>query len=76
MNIFHKIAYILFGKYINAHQEEYNELRLAIKQARLGIPWDIYVVLHIFHPYLTAFLLMVAGISTLASCGVYLYYNI
>ena len=74
MNIFHKIAYILFGKYINAHQEEYNELRLAIKQARLGIPWDIYVGFAYLSSILTAFLLMVTGYLLLPLWS-YLYYN-
>ncbi len=74
MNRFHKFAYILFGEYIKAHQDDYNELRLAIKQARLGVPWDIYVGFAYLSSILTAFLLMVMGFLLLPLWQ-YLYFN-
>ncbi|MDP3104436.1 MAG: type II secretion system F family protein [Candidatus Methanoperedens sp.] len=74
MNRFHKFAYILFGKYTKAHQEEYNELRLSIKQARIGVPWDIYVSFAYLSSLLTAFFLMVAGYMLLPLWR-YLYFN-
>lgn len=74
MNILYKLAYILFGKYIKLHQEEFHELRLAIKQARLGIPWDIYVGFAYLSSILTAFFLMVTGYLLLPLWS-YLYYN-
>lgn len=74
MNRFHKFAYILFGKYIITHQDRYNELRLAIKQARLGVPWDIYVSFAYLSSILTAFLLMVTGYLLLPLWS-YLYFN-
>ncbi|MDO8724760.1 MAG: hypothetical protein Q7J35_01665, partial [Candidatus Methanoperedens sp.] len=43
MNVFQKVAYKIFRKYLKAHKEDYNQLRLEIKQARIGVPWDIYV---------------------------------
>jgi len=43
MNIFQKFAYKIFRKYLKAHKDDYNQLRLDIKQARIGVPWDIYV---------------------------------
>lgn len=74
MNRFHKFAYILFGKYTKAHQEEYNELRLSIKQARIGVPWDIYVSSAYLSSLLTAFFLMVGGYMLLPLWR-YLYFN-
>ena len=38
MNKFNRIAYALFGKYTREHQEDFDELRLSIKQARIGVP--------------------------------------
>src|SRR3989304_2780371 len=43
MNRIHRIAYALFGKKIKKDKDNYGELRLAIRQSRLGVPWDIYV---------------------------------
>lgn len=61
MNIFHKVAYKLFRKYIKAHKEDYNELRLDIKQARIGVPWDIYVSTAYLSSILSVVFLIVIG---------------
>lgn len=74
MNRFYKFAYILFGKFIKAHQEDYDELRLAIKQARLGVPWDIYVSFAYLSSILTTVFLMVTGYLLLPLWR-YLYFN-
>ncbi len=61
MNIFHKVAYKLFRKYIKVHKEDYNELRLDIKQARIGVPWDIYVSTAYLSSILSVVFLIVIG---------------
>ncbi len=61
MNKFNRIAYALFGKYTREHQEDFDELRLSIKQARIGVPWDIYVSTSYLLSIATIFFLLIAG---------------
>ncbi len=65
MNRIHRIAYALFGKKIKKDKDSYGDLRLAIRQSRIGVPWDIYVgtaylasVLTVIFCLLTGYLLM------------------
>jgi flagellar protein FlaJ len=42
MNRIHKLAFALFGKYVNEKKEGYADLGLTIRQAHICLPWDIY----------------------------------
>lgn len=61
MNKFHRVAYAIFGKKIKARQEDFNELKLNLKQARIGIPWDIYASTAYFVSIFAVVFLIVAG---------------
>ncbi len=74
MNAIHKIAYILFGKYIKSHQDNFDELRLALKQARLGVPWDFYVSIAYLSSVLSVVLLIFTG-YLLSPLWSFLYVN-
>ncbi len=52
MNRVHKLAFAIFGKYVR--KRSYDELRLALKQAHLALPWDIYASTACFLAVITA----------------------
>jgi len=57
MNVIHKLAFVLFGKFVRKNREGYSSVRTAIKQAHFTLPWDIYVST----AYLWAFVSAVLG---------------
>ncbi|MCE8429275.1 MAG: type II secretion system F family protein [Candidatus Methanoperedens sp.] len=65
MNRIHKLAYSIFKKYIPDKKEAYAPLRLALKQARLGLPWGLYVSTAYFLSVLTALVGFVSGLLLL-----------
>lgn len=43
MNTINNFAFALFGKHIQERKDDYSEIRTAIRQAHISLPWDIYV---------------------------------
>src|SRR3989304_6414631 len=74
MNRIHRIAYALFGKKIKKDKDNYGELRLAIRQSRLGVPWDIYVSTAYLASVLTVVFCLVTG-YLLMPLWRFLYFN-
>ncbi|VVB86310.1 Type II secretion system (T2SS), protein F [uncultured archaeon] len=74
MNKFHRIAQSIFGKRIKDHEEDFNELKLDLRQARIGIPWDIYASTAYFASILTVIFLLLIGYLMLPLWH-FLYYN-
>ena len=57
----HNFAYAIFGKYVNNEKESHDALRLAIRQSRTGLPWDVYVSTAYLFASLTVILGLVTG---------------
>lgn len=60
MNGIHKLAFSLFGNYVR--KKNYFGVRAAIRQAHLGLPWDIYVSTAYFYALLTGILSIAFGL--------------
>ncbi len=60
MNSINKLAFSLFGNYVK--KKNHFGVRAAIRQAHLGIPWDIYVSTAYFYALLTGILSIVFGL--------------
>jgi len=43
MNRINNLAFAIFGRYIQRRENDYSAIRLAIKQAHLSLPWDIFI---------------------------------
>lgn len=61
MNRIHRFAYALFGKNLKKDKDKFGNLQLALKQARVGVPWDIYVSTAYIASILTVFFCLLAG---------------
>lgn len=74
MNRIHRLAYTLFGKNLKKDKDRFGNLQLAIKQARIGVPWDIYVSIAYLGSILAVFFCLLAG-YILIPLWKYLYVN-
>ncbi len=61
MNRINKIAFSIFGDYVREKKQSYEELKLAIRQARISVPWDIYASTAYFTAAVAALLGAVSG---------------
>ncbi len=74
MNMIHRIAYALFGKNLKKDKDNYRDLQLALRQARIGVPWDIYVSTAYLASILIVIFCLVAG-YLLIPLWKFLYYQ-
>ncbi len=59
VNKIKKFAFALFGRHVRNNKEHYSATRMALRQARIAIPWDIYVST----AYLYAIITSILGIA-------------
>ncbi len=62
MNRVNRLAIALFGKYVSGQEKDYGQLRLALKQARLCLLWDVYVSTAYFLAIVTVIIGLASGL--------------
>lgn len=62
MNKLNKLAFAIFGDFVRKNKKRYLPLKLAIKQGRIPMPWDIYASSANLYSLIIGFMGMVLGL--------------